>query len=82
MIWFGSICWCSRYVQDDTCECGSDGEENPSDGIDSRVCMGFEKIRILIMRHGGLQRNSELRGRFCFIHGDDYISTSGEALAL
>ncbi|GJU98745.1 hypothetical protein Tco_1328016 [Tanacetum coccineum] len=32
------------YVQDDTCECGSDGEENPSDGIDSRVCMGFEKV--------------------------------------
>ncbi|GJW44230.1 hypothetical protein Tco_0073029 [Tanacetum coccineum] len=33
-----------RYVQDDTSECGSDGEENPSDGINSRVCMGFEKI--------------------------------------
>ncbi|GJY60272.1 hypothetical protein Tco_0460929 [Tanacetum coccineum] len=30
---------------------------------------------------GMLQRKSELR-RFCFIQGDDYISTSGEALAL
>ncbi|GJS28393.1 hypothetical protein Tco_0489013 [Tanacetum coccineum] len=29
-----------------------------------------------------LQRKFELRGRFCFIKGDDYISTSGEALAL
>ncbi|GJX27566.1 hypothetical protein Tco_0233862 [Tanacetum coccineum] len=29
-----------------------------------------------------LQRKFELRGRFCFILGDDYISTSGEALAL
>ncbi|GJV34345.1 hypothetical protein Tco_1394745 [Tanacetum coccineum] len=29
-----------------------------------------------------LQRKFELRGRFCFIQGDDYISTSGEALAL
>ncbi|GJX51977.1 hypothetical protein Tco_0280346 [Tanacetum coccineum] len=40
---FGRIYWCSRSVQDDTSECGSDGEENPSDGIDSRVCMGLEK---------------------------------------
>ncbi|GJY36144.1 hypothetical protein Tco_0421522 [Tanacetum coccineum] len=32
-----------RSVQDDTSEYGSNGEENPSDGIDSRVCMGLEK---------------------------------------
>nr|GEU43141.1 hypothetical protein [Tanacetum cinerariifolium] len=51
---FGRIYWCLRIVQDDTSECGSDGEENPSDGIDSRVCMGLEKILILLSVAVGL----------------------------
>ncbi|GJS65055.1 hypothetical protein Tco_0679619, partial [Tanacetum coccineum] len=50
--------------------------------VDDRVLLECRWLKLFKILGVAWYKGNLLKGKFCFIQGDDYISTSGEALAL